>query len=413
MKKIILYVLIFIVFILLLVFLDAQMRRTAAAELALAESTLSAVSDASAELSELTLTMEKLLVSTSAESSARWLTDVSLLSDRVQRCIAELPDAQGQRAAILSFLSDLSRRSSHLLTALAIGQEITNTDRQQLSSALTDLRLLQSEISLAQYGLIAGEKLDAALPKSEMTERPTALELADYRALPSQEVGSGKALQIAKEFVGVERVTSVSPAPDTAGALPAFGVTVQTADVTLNLEVTRRGGKVLMMVPETASFPMEKSVEACRIAALDFLASRGFGSMEAMYYQVYDGLCVMTCVWVEKGVLIWPDRCVVQVRMDTAEVVGIEARSFWKNHIARNLPVPLLTKEEAAAHLSGDVTVTASRLCLLPHEGQERLCWQFTATRGDDVWIIYVDAITGQELLLEKLMQLEMGSMPA
>ena len=135
--------------------------------------------------------------------------------------------------------------------------------------------------------------------------------------------------------------------------------------------------------------------------------------MEAPYYQIYDGLCVLSCVFVQNGVLVWPDRVLVQVRMDTAEVVGIEARSYWKNHIPRRLQSPLLTQSEARASLAPDTAVETARLCLLPHEAQERLCWQFTLSLGEETYISYIDAMNGNELLLEKVMQLEFGSVAA
>ncbi len=413
MKKTFLYISTFVVMALLLVFLNAQMRRTAAAELALTEGTLSAVSEASAELSQLTLSMEKLLVSASPEHAASFLADVVLRADRVQRSISALPDLQGERADIQTFLSTLADRATALLTSLVTGVSISDADRAELTEMLSGLRLLQSEVALAQQSLLLGMRLPEALPRTEITAKPTAQELAAYKALPAGEVSLGNALQIAKEFVGLERVTSVSHAPDTTGALPADGVTVQTADVQLNLEVTRQGGKVLLMVPETASFPVRQTVDTCRAAALAFLARQGLPRMEAPWYQVYDGLCVLTCVFVEQDVLIWPDRVLVQVRMDTGEVVGIETRSFWKNHLPRRLDKPLLSETEARASLSPSVSVEGSRLCLLPHDGQERLCYQFALTHQGDAYIAYIDAITGQELLLEKVMQLEMGAVAA
>ena len=54
-----------------------------------------------------------------------------------------------------------------------------------------------------------------------------------------------------------------------------------------------------------------------------------------------------------------------------------------------------------------------ARLCLLPTGTQERLCWQFTISQGDGTYISYIDAMTGEELLLEKIMQLEFGQVAA
>lgn len=413
MKKILLYGLSAVLALTLLIALNTQMRRAAAAELALNENTRAAVSAVAEELETLTLSLDKLLVTASLRQTAALLSQTALSADRVQGALSGLPDTAGQRAATLAYLSRLSHLAQSYLADLTVDGTLSAAARSQLREMLTGLRLLLSEITLAQQALLTGEALSAALPASELTAPPSAQELTAYKALPSDEVGSGAALQIAKEFVGLDRVTSVAHAPDTSGALPAFGVTVQTADVQLNLEVTRRGGKVLLMVPETASFPMRKTPEECSAAALAFLKARGFASMECLYYQVYDGLCVLTCAHVQNGVLIWPDRVLVQVRMDTAEVVGLEARNYWKNHIPRKLQSPLLTEQEARASLSGEAEPVSVRQCLLPFRGQERLCWQFTLTVEDSEYIAYIDAMTGEELLLEKIMQLESGTIPA
>ncbi len=413
MKKTLITTLAVVCIVLLLVFLSAQMRRTAAAELALSENTLSAVAEASASLQELTVSLEKLLIATSPEQSAQHLSDTAIHADRVQHAIGLLPDAQGERGAIQAHLSQLSRLASELLMRLATGDTLHREDRTSLLTTLDGLRLLQSEFSFAQDDLHHGDQLSDALPHTEITAKPTAQELSAYRALPSGDVTSGRAMEIAQEFVGLDRVTSVSRAPDTTGALPAYGVTVQTDDVQLNLEITRQGGKVLLMVPETAAFSTRTTPEVCAKAALQFLKDRGFPTMEATHYQVYDGLCVISCTYVEKDVLIWADRVTVQVRMDKAEVVGIESRSFWKNHTPRRLTAPTLTQAEAAASLTPDAQVGAARLCLLPHGNTERLCWQFTLYYLDDTYAAYIDALTGQELLLEKMMQLEYGETPA
>lgn len=411
MKRLLLSITAGFLAITLLISLNMQMRRAAAAELALTEGTLAAVADASSELSTLILQLEKLLVSGSQEQYASLLAGIALGADRVQRSIATLPDAQGERTATMSFLSDLSNHAQSLLTSLADSGAISDLDRFNISRSLEGLRLLHAEVAFAQQGLHAGEDVTQALHQPAITAKPTAIELANYQALPSGEVGSGMALQLAKEFVGIDRVVSVSHAPDTSGALPAFGVTIQTADVQLNLEITRQGGKVLLMAPETASFPIRLTPEQCTGSAIAFLHSRGFPTMEALYYQIYDGLCVATCTYVQNDVLVWADRILVQVRMDTGEVVGLEARSFWKNHIPRKIAAPLISEQEARQSLSGSVSILRSRMCLLPHRGQERLCYQFTIAFGDETFVSYIDAFTGQELLLEKVILLENGSL--
>lgn len=413
MKRTLAYLFAAVLGMTLLISLNAAQRRSAAAELMLTEGTKAAVAEAASELETLTLSLEKLLLTTSPRQQAKLLSQIVLGADRSQLSLAALPDREGQQGAILAYLSRLAHLSQSCLADLAEGDGFPADAREDLSTLRDGLLLLQAEMTLASQETLIGTDIAAAMPASQVTRPPSAQELITYKALPSNEISSGEAMNIAKEFVGAEKVRSVSHAPDTAGALPAYGVTVQTPDVQLNLEITRRGGKVLLMAPETASFAMTKSPEQCAASALVFLQSHGFAEMEVPYYLVYDGLCVLTCVYAQSGVLVWPDRVLVQVRMDTAEVVGIEARSYWKNHIPRRLQSPLLTQTEARASLSPGTSVTSARLCLLPANNQERLCWQFTLAFGEETYISYIDAMTGQELRLEKIMQLEFGQVAA
>ena len=413
MKQVLSFLLAGVLGVTLLISLNAAQRRSAAAEHSLAETAKAAVAQTAAELEALTLSLEKLLVTTSPRQQAKQLSTLTVSADRVQIGLSALPDREGQRAAVLAYLSRLSHLSQTALADLAEGDGFHAEARSDLSAMLDGLRLLQSELAIASSETLAGVEADDALPVSEVTAPPSALEMVDYKALPSREISAGEAMEIAKAFVGEDKVVSVSHAPDTAGALPAYGVTVQTPDLQLNLEITRRGGKVLLMAPETASFLMLRTPEQCAAAALAFLKSNGFAEMEVPYYQVYDGLCVLTCVYSQSGVIVWPDRVLVQVRMDTAEVVGIEARSYWRSHLPRKLQTPLLTEREARAYLSPGTSVDFARLCLLPHAGQERLCWQFTLTKEDESYISYIDAMTGEELQLEKIMLLEFGQAAA
>ena len=115
----------------------------------------------------------------------------------------------------------------------------------------------------------------------------------------------------------------------------------------------------------------------------------------------------------QQGVLLYPDLLTVQVRMDTLEVVGLEARAYWTNHVQRSLPEPALADVEAAALLSDQAEAQEHRLCLIPEGEGETLCWQFTVTRSGETYLVYLDAQDGREIAIRKLIPLENGSTAA
>lgn len=273
-----------------------QTRRARAAEHTLAEATLAALSGAAEEVQGLALAMDKLGIAVSTAQQATLLHESILRADLTRHSLSLLPAGPQATAPLLSWLSRFSDAAGMLLSRLGSGLPVTDGELSGLAAARADLRLLHAELQMASTALLEGQSLAEALPPTEISVPPTAAEIAAYRALPSREVGSGEALQIAKEFVGIDRVVSVAPASDTSGALPTYGITVRTADVQLSLEITRRGGKVLLMSPETAGFPVSRTVDECRTAAAAFLTSHGFASMSPAWEQVYDGLCVLTFV---------------------------------------------------------------------------------------------------------------------
>lgn len=400
----------------LLGLLMSQRRKAAGAEHALQEAYLSALGEATELMEDLTLSMEKALISQDAAQTALMLGNIRQSANAIGRALSFLPLPQEALSPAMTLVDSLSEESERLTLLLVRNGSLSMEDRAALKAQLSACALLDGQLATAQQDVLEGRlSFDRVVHASEApTAAPGASVLPDAKGLPRTKVTEGQALTLAKDFVGAERVTGLESAPNvTNGIMPAWGVTVQTADLQLNLEVTRIGGKVLLMVPETAGFPVVQTSAQCVEAAQRFLDTRALTGMLPIWQQRYDGMCVITFVATQNDILLYPDRITVQVRMDTAEVVGLEARSYWLNHTPRRLPQPALSKDEAWQLLSSELTVQDGRLCVIPHNGGEALCWQFTAVMNDETYLIYIDAQTGYELALEKYVMLEDGMMPA
>ena len=136
MKRTLVTLLAAVIGLTLLISLNAAQRRSAAAELMLTETTKAAVAEASAELEALTLSLEKLLLTTSPRQQAKLLSQIILAADRSQLSLSALPDREGQQGAVLSYLSQLAHRAQSILADLAQGDGFTQED----STELADMR---------------------------------------------------------------------------------------------------------------------------------------------------------------------------------------------------------------------------------------------------------------------------------
>lgn len=388
-------------------------RGAAKAERALNETYLAAVGESAELMESLSLSMEKALLSRDAGQTAMLLSRISRDAGDVRRALAFLPLDKGAGNQAMTLAEGIAEDASRFLSELVENGSLSESSRDALSGYLAECTLLAGEMAVTRQEVLAGQRsfsVASATAEPAATTLPLT-KLPDARGLPQTEISAGQAMTLAREFVGEDRVTGMSQAPDLLGPIAAWGIAVETADVTLNAYITQIGGKVLLMAPETASFPELLSIADCRAAADAFMASRGFASMVNEYHQVYDGLCVLTYVYLQNDVLVYPDRVTVQVRMDTGEVVGLEASAYWQNHTPRRIAAPGLTQEDARTLLAPEAVEQDVRLCLFPETDRETLCWEFTISHQGETYLVYLDAQNGHEVALQKLILLENGVM--
>ena len=223
------------------------------------------------------------------------------------------------------------------------------------------------------------------------------------------EMSREEAEKIARDFVGADRVIRVSQGADMGGDIPCYGVTLELSDVTLEAAVTQQGGKILWLTPDTADFPAEKTIAECRENALQFLSDHGYENMQFTYFQIYQGLAVLSFAATQGDTLLYPDLVKVQMRLDQAQAVGLESRNYWQNHSARGLLQPTLSPEEAKAFVSPQLQIEKTQLCLIPTDAGERLCYEFQGAFNGDTYLLYIDAHSGEEADLLKLVESTAG----
>ena len=372
------------------------------------------------------LKLGKAPVAADARTQVELLAGISRQADSVVSGLSALPLSHIAMSDTLKFCNQLSEYAMVLALSVAAGQPLTEQETAELVSLESQCALLTGQFATARETMVAESLRLTARPgvfyaEAQAARRPLeqvadpdngmdypsmiydgafsdARHYGSPKALGEGRIDQRQAMEAARAFVGEERVRSVEAAPDSGGALASYGVKLTLNDgVVLNAEVTRQGGKMLWMVPEHAAFEPGWTLEECAEAARDFLLDRGYGEMEANHYQVYDGLAVINFVAVQDGVLLYPDLVKVQVRMDTGEVVGLEANNYLMNHTERTGLSPALSGEQALEKASSRLEAGQARLCVIPHREGERLCYEVPGRYEGREYRVYIDAITGEE----------------
>lgn len=393
-----------------------QFREAKAAEITVRAGRERAYYSALDSLTNLEADLSKALVASGPGQHALLLGRVSSLAGAASENLSALPAAYGADESGLKFLGQTADYAQTLAAAAAEGRTLSETDVRQLA------QLMQKSGELRRH-LENGEGFAYDAPSEEQKlsgiEYPSLLYDGPFsdgvrqgapRGLSGEEITSEQAVEAGRAFLGAARAQRAS---DMQGPIPCWGVSAETDGVTITLQVTRQGGKILWMAPETAGFETKLGMEACVARAREFLESHGFGEMEPSFTQQYDGLAVISFAAVQDGVTLYPDLVKAQVRMDTGEVVGLEANNYWMNHTERENLAPQVDEQQALRAVSGRLTVTGTRLCVIPVDDgldsgkTEKLCWEFAGEWNGSRYFVYIDAETGEE---EKVLKVVAGN---
>ena len=90
---------------------------------------------------------------------------------------------------------------------------------------------------------------------------------------------------------------------------------------------------------------------------------------------------------------------------DTGTVDGAECSQYLMNHETRGSLSPGLTISQAQQTLSSRLRVRDARLCVIPTDGGEQLCWEFRGEFAGAAYYAYVDAHTGEAARILRVAQ--------
>jgi len=382
--------------------------------------------EAQEHLQSIAVKLNKAPAASAPATQVELLATVSRQADGVVSDLTALPLSHVAMSDTIRFCNQLSEYSLAQALLTASGQPLGEAALHQLAMMENQCQLLLGQFATARAEMVSQSLRmtsdeSAFYQPAQLSLRPLeqvadpdngmdypsmiydgafsdAPRTGEPKALPDGVIDQAQAIGIARKFIGEQRVQSAEESVPTGGAIPCFGVKFTLHDGTvLNADITRQGGQVLWMIPEHAAFAPSLTLEECEQSALRFLRTRGYGEMEAGHYQVYDGLAVIHFIAVQDGVLLYPDQIKLQLRMDTGEVVGMESSGYLMNHVKRTELTPILSEDEARKLVSGRLEITASRLCVIPQNQAERLCWEFCGAYEDNEYRVYIDAQTGEE----------------
>jgi len=383
--------------------------------------------------------LSKVLVTGSPKQNVMILTDLMYKSYDAQEKLTQLPIRHNDVSKTQKFLSQVGDLSMALARKNLEGTPLSSDDISKIeelhnySNYLAE-NLLKLQNQLTEDGnrireLITPERrgleetnenlLNTSFINVEermqnypelIYDGPFSEHIKDVKPkLQGEEVSDKEAIRIAEGFLedGKKYTGTIISETDNT-KLSSYIIELKyenmPEDSSITLAVTKIGGKPLWMLNTTPVGDEEIDREKAIAIASDFLRKKGFQNMEATYFEEYDGQVVINFAYSEDGIIVYSDLIKVKVALDNGDIKGFEAEGYLSNHHKRIIEKPKITEEEARDNISLRANIEKSRLAIIPTEWRkEILCYEFMVKYKEDTFLIYINAINGEE---EKVLQM-------
>lgn len=356
-------------------------------------------------------------------------TQISLLDDLSRRAqgaqcnLALLPVSMNAATTTMKFVNQAGDYAETLSARLSAGGSLGEEDRAQLEVLSESAALFASRLdeALTTGVFSTGEtgEIPELLANAPDTSYPTLLydgPFSDTRLDSASRGPSGdemtreQAAQALKAFLG-DDADDISFAGDAQGETELYEFMLRYHGRECSAGVSKRGGRLFYLLPDAAGGESLCTQDECIQSARAFLESRIPGEVQESYHRVYGGVLTVNMVPVESGILLYPDLIKVQVSMSDASVIGLEMKDYYCNHAPRVFPEPSIDEEQAIALAGTRLEIEGVRMCLIPVRQTEALCYEMRGRKGEDEFLLYIDAQTSAEQTLFQLLEAPDGTL--
>jgi len=365
--------------------------------------------------------LSKARVSNSKNEQVRLLSEIAVESEMAEVVLERLPIDTQLTQNMTSFVNKMGDSAQSMLYSVASGKRFTDSQvatiehmyktNKELKQIINDLcanctekdmlaamngktdSLVYSSFDTIQNNPVETPKEIHDGPFAENIEKVTAKNLEGLT-----EITASRAEELAREYFKDYKLTDVKCTGETvAEQLVCYNLTFTTNDGDMSAQLSKKGGKVIEFNSYKACADKNFSVERCIDIAEDFLDALGYDDMKAVWTSENGTTCNLNFAYEEDDVIFYSDIIKVKVCEERGIVTGMEGLSYVLNHIEREPSAPSISKIEAKSKLHGGLDIETSRLCVIPVDGEEVLCYEFFGSFDGNDYYVYVDAKTGEE----------------
>lgn len=235
-----------------------------------------------------------------------------------------------------------------------------------------------------------------------------------YNALAGMDINADEAKQKATQFLQLPDGTGELQVTENGAGTEFSSFSVKGKNPysgqDMQLDVSKKGGHIIYYMSSRNIEERNVDLKGAQDAAIEFVSAHGYESMLPVNYDEYANVASFTFVRKEGDVLVYPEKVVVKVALDNAEVTGLQAADYIYEHKSRTFPKPALTLEEAKKNVNPSLKIESEGMAWIRNDVDvEVLCYEFSGKMNDSMYKMYISAETGLEEKVEAFKEVQQG----
>ncbi|MBE7082807.1 MAG: hypothetical protein E7378_03960 [Clostridiales bacterium] len=382
--------------------------------------------------------LSKVLASSYDSYSRKMLDEINKNCNMASYNLSNLPISLNGIDETKKFINQVGGYTNSLCNKLDRGQSLTSAEKDTLQDIYLSMQTLKDNLAnfndqfvgqgfniFENGNLLEGDynnftqKLQGV--KSNDVEYPTMIydgPFADnlynkeIKGLPQNLVAVDFAKGEIKKAYQSVKDEDIKFKSETKSRFETFDFEVDlNQNIKLYIQVTKNGGKLLTISGYGDSSAKTISLGDAIAKAKNLAKSQTGVTFECVWSDVVGGDAYINLAPVQDKIVLYPDLIKAKVDLNSGEIVGYSASSFYTNHTQRNLQSATYDKASADAKIPQGYNVEMSRLCLAPIDYvKDTLCYEYKCIKDDSTYYIYINATNGQTENILKVIETNDGS---
>lgn len=373
--------------------------------------------------------MSKLLVTNDYMSQQKILTTLIQKTEQTQDCLSLLPVQENTINKTTSFVNQLNGYCTSLLNynSTKISQENYSSFENMYEYVIQ----IQKELNTLSKNIEGGYRIIDNLKdknndlssnisniNNESIQYPALIYDGPFSdSVLNKEVKSLSNItctkEQAQEYINeIFKTDSIKYVGKTTGKFTTFDFNVTLSTGKYYIQITERGKFLLTVSGVCKDGSQEYNEDECKQIAEKFMSDLNLQNMKVVWQASADNICYLNLVYTIDNVYVYPDMIKVKVDMTNGAIMGMEASAYAYNHIQRQSQQANFAATTARESLVKGLAVTSQKLVIIPLDyGGECLAYEFSANKNGAQYYIYIDAQTGEQIRVLKVIKTDQGNL--